>query len=547
MNKCRLYLSGLPHFTLIVDHRPLIPILNSKGLDEIDNPRILRLREKLLPFSFETEWRNGQNHMIPDALSRAPVHDPDYNDQHLETDLTTDMEIRVNYMTTQLREDDYMDNNYDSTLNQIADAAKQDEQYQALIKLIEQGFPSRSTLLPPEHQPYYKLRHDLTVHGDIILYQTRILVPKTKRIDVLQKLHLSHQGIDRTKRRARQTVFWPGITSDIVNTINACTKCQEGRASLPAESIESDKPPTRPFQETAVDIFQFAGYHYLVFVDRFSGWIEVSKFNKSPSAEMVIAILRRYLIQFGIPNKMRSDGGTQFTAEVMKKFMQNWGINHVFSAPHFPSSNGLAESAVKSIKALVAASANNGDIERDTFAQGLLELRNTPRLNGLSPAEMVFGSPLRSCVPTHHLVLSKKWRDLADKEDVAPLPPANLKLRQLRPLHAGDKCWIQDPSTKRWSSIGQVIQARQRNYTVKMPSGRILWRNRRHIRPYLGDEEQSTNTAAPLRQEIQHAITPEETTEFTHAPSEWKNTRFKQFNYPNLRRSPRFTQSQNLK
>lgn len=38
MTKCRYYLMGLPHFTLMTDHRPLIPILNSYTLDAIDNP-----------------------------------------------------------------------------------------------------------------------------------------------------------------------------------------------------------------------------------------------------------------------------------------------------------------------------------------------------------------------------------------------------------------------------------------------------------------------------------------------------------------------------
>ena len=134
---------------------------------------------------------------------------------------------------------------------------------------------------------------------------------------------------------------------------------------------------------------------------------------------------------------------------------------------------------------------------------------------------MVFGSPLRSSVPTHHLVLSKTCRDMADRQDVAPRPPANLRARPLRPLHPGDQCWIQDPSTKRWSSIGRVIQAQHRNYTVKMPSGRILWRNRRHIRPYSGDDVQHIQTAAPRsgysspRRAIPPIITPAETTEFT--------------------------------
>ena len=35
MSKCRLYLSGLQNFTLITDHRPLIPILNHYTLARI--------------------------------------------------------------------------------------------------------------------------------------------------------------------------------------------------------------------------------------------------------------------------------------------------------------------------------------------------------------------------------------------------------------------------------------------------------------------------------------------------------------------------------
>lgn len=489
LGKCRLYLLGLPQFKLIIDHRPLIPIINSKGLDEIENPRLLRLREKLLPFTLEAEWSSGKTHFIPDALSRAPVHDPDDTDRTLENAITEDMEIKVNYMAAQLREDEYADNTRDTVIEQLENAAKTDEQYQALIRLIQQGFPAQSTSLPVQQQPYHKIRHDLTIHGALILHQSRIVVPQSQRADILRRLHLSHQGIEKTKRRARQTVYWPGITSDIINTVGTCLRCQEGRPSLPAEIFQSDKPPSRPFQETAADVFEHSGHYYLAYVDRFSGWIEVSKFYKCPSAEMLITALRKHFVHFGIPNKFRSDGGLQFASEAMKRFMINWGVNHVFSAPHFPSSNGLAESAVKSMKALIAASTNNGDIGTDIFTQGLLELHNTPRENGLSPAEMIFGSPLRSCVPLHPQTFAKKWIDTANNADNTHHPPKNLNSRRLQPMRSGDKCWIQDPSTKRWTSIGNIIQARQRNYTVKMPSGRILWRNRRHLRPFLESED----------------------------------------------------------
>jgi hypothetical protein len=496
MDKCRLYLLGLPHFDLIVDHRPLIPIINSKGLDEIDNPRILRLREKLLPFSFHAEWKRGKDHIIPDALSRAPATDPDDHDKHLESLLTKDLDVRVNYMAARLRdEDDYTDNTKDLLVQQLAAAAKLDTDYQHLITLIKEGFPAKSTALPRELQPYFKLRDDLTVHDDLILFQTRILVPKSERRNVLHRLHLAHQGIERTKRRARQTVYWPGLQSDITNIVGACSKCQENRPSLPAEKKKVDALPTRPFQETAADIFEYAGRFYLVYTDRFSGWAEICQYNKCPNSEMVIASLRKYFTMFGVPNKFRSDGGLQFASEATRKFMHNWSVNNVFSAPHFPSSNGLAEAAVKSMKALVAASTTNGDISCESFLQGLLELRNTPRANGLSPAEMVFGAPLRACVPTHPIVFAKRWTELADKQDEAASSPTDLPSRQLTALHVGDNCWVQNTITRRWSSIGVIVQARHRNYTIKLPSGRLIWRNRRHVRPCVAsDTEQPSET-----------------------------------------------------
>ena len=40
ITKCHLFLAGLPHFKVITDHHPLVPILNNHRLDEIENPRL---------------------------------------------------------------------------------------------------------------------------------------------------------------------------------------------------------------------------------------------------------------------------------------------------------------------------------------------------------------------------------------------------------------------------------------------------------------------------------------------------------------------------
>ena len=47
---------------------------------------------------------------------------------------------------------------------------------------------------------------------------------------------------------------------------------------------------------------------------------------------------------------------------------------------------------------------------------------------------------------------------------------------------------LQDPTTRRWDRTGVVVEvSRYRTYRVKLPSGRVLWRNRRFLRPRAED------------------------------------------------------------
>ena len=50
----------------------------------------------------------------------------------------------------------------------------------------------------------------------------RIIVPATLRPAILNILHAAHQGVDRMKARAADTVYWPNLTGDITRTRSAC-------------------------------------------------------------------------------------------------------------------------------------------------------------------------------------------------------------------------------------------------------------------------------------------------------------------------------------
>ncbi|XP_076044722.1 uncharacterized protein LOC143027334 [Oratosquilla oratoria] len=267
-----VYLFGLPHFTLMTDHRLLIPILISFTLDAVENPRLQRLKERLSPFVFKAKWCAGKQLCIPDALSRAPVSRPTPEDKtdcdkdaaHVRSVVTGNAGARGDYPSPAA--------DVDRTLQELRTAARVNPAYDHLLTCVSSGFPSNRFALPRSVLPYWKFRNTLSADGDLVLYGHRIFVPVALRKRTLARLHDSHRGAEATKRRARQTVFCPGIDSDIKGTVEAYGSHQVLRPSQQQEPLLCDDRPTWPFESVSADFFHVAGKSFLVIADRLSGW-----------------------------------------------------------------------------------------------------------------------------------------------------------------------------------------------------------------------------------------------------------------------------------
>ena len=71
LQKNSVYLLGMKNFQVVVDHKPLEAIINKKNLNEIDAPRLQRMKEKLTRYgNFKTVWRQGKNDVMADSFSR---------------------------------------------------------------------------------------------------------------------------------------------------------------------------------------------------------------------------------------------------------------------------------------------------------------------------------------------------------------------------------------------------------------------------------------------------------------------------------------------
>ena len=488
IRKCRIYLQGMPKFDVVVDHKPLESILNNQTMDMIDNPRIQRLKEKLCGYTFQTIWRKGKEHVIPDALSRAPCSDPAQDDIIID-DTNCPLQLHISCI---LRDENEINDGQpliDPLLEEIKKCTLADKDSIELVKAIKNGFTVAKQT--PSVQAFKKLADQLTVEDGLILLDGhRIVIPHSMRRDVLARLHASHQGIERTKRRARQTVYWPAINSDIQNTVQSCSKCQESLPSQQREPMEQDPPPKRPFEDVSADLFSHAGKSYLVYVDRLSGWIKITEFRHDPSSQQVISALRKYFVDTGVPVRIRTDGGPQFSASKFRQFLKRWGVNQALSTPHYPQSNGHAEAAVKAMKRLVAKSTEAGNIDSDEFCEGLLEWLNTPKAHGLSPAEILYGSQIRSIVPATFRTYADSWKEKFDSWDKKAVKLKkgeeeyyNKQAKPLPPLKIGQKVRLQDAVTRKWDRSGIIVGiGKNRDYHIRLPSGRVFWRNRRLLR-----------------------------------------------------------------
>ena len=262
-----------------------------------------------------------------------------------------------------------------------------------------------------------------------------------------------------------------------------------------------DPLPVTPFAEIGVDLFEAGGKDFLAAVDRLSGWPLVWPLGQSKTTTKIITHLRRMFVDYGVPARLRSDGGPQFTSKEFKDFMNNWGVDHQLSSPHYPQSNGLAESAaVKTMQELVAKCTENGVLKEEALCRGLIEFRNTPRQCGKSPAQLVYNRDIRSIVP--QMPLKDSWIAVQEKKDSGHFDVQeyyNRSAKELPEIRPGTEVFIQNDLTRRWDKVGVVVEKlRYRSYLLRLPSGRTWVRNRRFIRA----KKQST-TAEPEDQEPQ--------------------------------------------
>ena len=162
---------------------------------------------------------------------------------------------------------------------------------------------------------------------------------------VLNELHCGRQAISRMKSLARGYFWWPKLDSDIETLAKGCHTRLSVKNNPAAAPLHPWKWATRRFERVHLDFAEKDGKNYLVLTDAYSKWLDVN-IMPNVASKCLIEVLRPIITAHGFPELFVTDNEPSFTSSEFAEFCSRNGIEHKFTPPYHPSSNGAAERSV---------------------------------------------------------------------------------------------------------------------------------------------------------------------------------------------------------
>ena len=331
-------------FTLQFDHKPLLYMFSKAAKIE----RRRRQVDYLSTFNMDLKYIPGKENIVADALSR---------------DKSVDV-VNVNQSFSTLSAEEILQKqNSDASLNAVQ------------AKSCSSGV----------------WRDD----------GGRILVPSSFRDSVINSIHeVSHTNALSTLHQIQLIYNWPKIRKHVFSKVSACLSCQSSKIT------RHTKPPYKSlgqhpkFSCLHIDVVgplpSNRNFRYLITIfDRGSGWLWAYP-TTNYTAETTSNSLINWISQYGVPEILISDRGSNFESMIFQNLVDKLGISKHRTSSYHPQANGAVERQHRRLKEALKAKCSDASKEwLQNLPMILLGLNNSINNDtGYSPAQRIFGRQL---------------------------------------------------------------------------------------------------------------------------------------------------------
>ena len=396
INLWRYYLAHRK-FTLRTDHQAM------RWIRTMEEPKgmILRWLETLSSYDFDVVFRPGTQHGNADALSRV--------------DHASEVDPRVLLDEPGQPGIQALSAGPSRRSGEIKRLQDQDPTLIALRKFLKAGKPPPKQDARKQHpdvQHYLALFEQLKFNSDGIIVReecdpfgqtlSRLCVPKEMQRSLSTGIHEEggHMGINTTEARLKRHFHFPKIRDTITETIQSCDPCQAKKLRNKKDQRHTlySKQAGYPFDEISIDFvgpFQRStqgNTHLLTVRDRFTRWIEAFPMRDTKAKAVSRVLAKQVFARFGIPGKIHSDQGTNFTSELIRSVYSAFGIQATTTPAYNPKSNPVErvhQDLGKMLRALCGKRPNEWE---DHVPAALFALRTAKnRYTGFTPYRLLFG------------------------------------------------------------------------------------------------------------------------------------------------------------
>ena len=207
---------------------------------------------------------------------------------------------------------------------------------------------------------------------NIVQVGGRIYVPPEPHLreEILEQHHTAptagHSGVFRTLELIEQTYWWPSIMNDVKRYVKGCESCQRNKINWSIRKhtpLRPNEVPKQPWEIIGINMIgplpKTRNGHdiIVVIVDCLTKAIHLIPTTIELTVEALAKLYRDMIWKLhGLPKKIISDCGPQFTAKFMKSLCNSLEITRNLSTAYHPQTDGQTEHSHQETEAFLTSS-----------------------------------------------------------------------------------------------------------------------------------------------------------------------------------------------